>query len=270
MASANSSAIDQLIEDGLNMVEILDCLKFDLSKVSATSTTAVPSSNLEPPKTTAQMTTEREITKKKSVQKKMKKVVSRRRRRHDESDSSGEDVEELSSSDSESCSLSVVSDNLGEDDLDLLDKLSDCSSSDEESSLDLSLPDKTLPLPQTPPTSHTSPRRGKRGIVLAATFNMIQPDPDQASISISDSPNTAASVDEQLGYLIAKTGQESIVYVVCSLVAKESYLVPLRVFMEWLESSPIAVTATASKVKRYNNYYIYIYLCFVLFYRAQL
>ena len=217
-------------------------------------------------------TVEKTVEKKK---KRLRKVFTRRRRRRGNQDeSSEEECEVLSSSDDESTAsddndtLSTLSDALGEDDLEMLERLSDCSSSEDESTDDkLSSLEKTPPNLSQPLASGVSPasvpKKVKRQIILAANFsNASRPKLEETKVE-SELPNSASgtsvpsshgtnssvkqdptSVDNSLRYLLEKTGDQSIVHSVCCLVAEESYLMSLRVFMEWIQSYPIAVAST--------------------------
>ncbi len=194
----------------------------------------------------------------------IRQAITRRRRprrRGGSCESSEEEGEgSVSSSDSESAvSEDTLSDNLGEDDLEMLDKLSDCSSSEGEENF--SSPEKTPPKSNQPSASFIEPpasmqKKSKRQIILAANFSnapstKIEPKIETKPI-IGVSPVAMASndvgtamVDDSLRYLVEKTGQQCIIHSACSLVAMVSYLMPLRVFMEWVQSYPISVATTS-------------------------
>ena len=263
------------------MVEILQKVKFDVSQVTASSAASEVAKGATVISQQKQAKTKQQAQEKKMVEKKKKrlrKVLTRRRRRRgDKNDSSEEECEVLSSSDyddstaSDEDTLSMdLSNTLGEDDLEMLEKLSDCSSSEDEGTKD-ELPslEKTPPNPSQPLAVGMSPasvqKKAKRQIILAANFsNAPRPKLEEAKtefelrntasgsavpsshatyLSVKQDPT--ASVDNSLLYLMEKTGHQSIVYSVCCLVAEEeSYLMSLRVFVEWIQSYPIAVAST--------------------------
>ena len=263
------------------MIETLQKSKFDASQLTLPSaekrasketTVAAPLA-----RTKRYSSQQRKVQDKKvSARTKMRKVVNRRRRRRgDESDSSEEEGGSVgSSSDSEDSlssddTLSPLSEHMGEDDLEMFERLSEGSSTDDESvkeDSNLSFPEKSPPklnlsLPSSTSTPSVPVKKGKRQIVLAANFNLAssqKPETkedtksraleDDAPTPVSrEQPSLASSdtlaVDDSLRYLIHKTGFQSTVHTVCCLVAEESYLMPLRMFMEWLQSCPIALTA---------------------------
>ena len=263
------------------MIETLQKSNFDPSQLTVpSSTSSGTSASKDTPVAALSAQSKRYSSqqrkvqdKKESAKTKIRRVVNRRRRRRgNESDSSeeegaGGDNEGSESSDD---TLSALSSNLGEDDLEMFERLSDGSSTDDESKEDstLSSPEKSPPkstpsLPLSTSTPPVSTKKGKRQIVLAANFGVAPgskselkegsisreleddaPTPvsrEQSSLATSDT----LGVDDSLRYLMHKSGFQSTVHTVCCLVAEESYLMPLRVFMEWLQSCPIAVTASS-------------------------
>lgn len=207
------------------------------------------------------------------------KVIDRRRRRGQRlpsSGSSGEEEDEVCGR-SSSDSLSMLSDDHSDEDIQVLDSLSDSSPSEDEQkplAPGPSLPGSTPSLPpsgpslpgsthslsppssapaakqstDSPPKPHTS---GRRQIVLAASFNLA-PTKD---LSTSDLETTSAksstapleAVDGLLKKVYSQTVYESIVHTACSILTEDSYLIPIRTFTEWLHSYSIVI-ATCREV----------------------
>ncbi|XP_064391168.1 nonsense-mediated mRNA decay factor SMG5-like isoform X3 [Halichondria panicea] len=280
-AGQTAPPLDQYLDQGDSMVEILQKVKFDVSQVTASSAATEVAKGATDISKQKQAKTKQQAEEKKMVEKKKKrlrKVLTRRRRRRggDKNDSSEEECEVLSSSDDESTAsdddtLSMdLSNTLGEDDLEMLERLSDCSSSEDEGtkdklpSLEKTPPNTSQPLAAGGMSPASVQKKAKRQIILAANFsNAPRPKLEEAKTE-SELPHTASgslvpsshaidssvkqdpttSVDNGLLYLMEKTGHQSIVYSVCCLVAEESYLMSLRVFMEWVQSYPIAVATS--------------------------
>ncbi len=206
---------------------------------------------------------------------KKRRVVDRRRSRRRNPVQEGigsSDEESGSDSDSDVSSdecLSVLSEDLGEDDLELLDSFSDSSSSEpEDVGVEKPQLDEATPLlgaaASSPAGVPLSPakRTGKRKIILAANFTMPpntsnqgtahKPDPDKHAADKSPPPVPSLLAQTPTS---PKAGMESrksteiqmSVYTACSLVAEESSLMALRVFVYWLHSYPIII-ATCTQV----------------------
>ena len=330
----NVAKIEQTIEQGESMIDVLLRNKVDVSDFSTNSTALAQGSSRS--KVKAPTAIDTLITKKgksppqrkndahkhhkeskKIPKKRLPKVVNRRRRRRrDDSDSSSEEYESCSSdSDAKSAtsdeSLSLLTETLGEDDLEMLDSLSDSSSSCEENTASPVKGQTTSPNQSPPKSSLTASSKdplftgspsskqhkgGRRQIVLAASFNLApstqtekkmetsqmntsqtetksgqkvvsaiedlrissdktketgkppffeaaQPPASVATGPLSHVDTAAVSGALSLQELMEKTNYQSLLHTVCCLVAEESSLMSLRVFMEWLQSYPIVVAA---------------------------
>lgn len=208
-----------------------------------------------------------------SPAKKKHRVVDRRRTRKVGGEREKLDEEEGEESDSDgdldgsiggssNGSLSVLSEDLGEDDLELLDSLSDSSTSEPEED-DSDKKPETVEAPSsgdtpTDPATGVAPgkKTGRRQIILAANFTMppaIAPHDSGGRVKGSAFPSPAQGqpspkADRQLGELVKNTAIQTSVYTACSLVAEESGLMALRVFIYWLQSYPIII-ATCTQVR---------------------
>ena len=219
-------------------------------------------------------------------QKKHRMVDRRRRKRGDrnrrssgEEDDSGSDCDSMSSTESlgrvsSDEDLSLLSEELGEDDLELLDSLSD-SSSDEEKAREAG----PLVVEMKPAgagaggggAGGTEKKASKRKIVLAANFSMppstsYQGSPEGAlqgsrettkvntqSVNDGNKVNTGPTLahskaDSLLGEFVGSIQVQSSVHTACCLVAEEGSLMALRVFVYWLQSYPIII-ATCTQVR---------------------
>lgn len=140
--------------------------------------------------------------KKETKTKQKLKQIDRRRRRRKRGDSSSEEEEANNSPSGQSSdeSLSHI-DNLGEDDLDMIDSLSE-SSSDSSDNNDNDEP-KRKPLQEEHP--HPSPpikTKGRRKIILAATFSLAESDGDKP---LTEQPTEIApNTDKVCVYLSKK------------------------------------------------------------------
>ena len=231
---------------------------------------------------------------------------SRRRKKSSHKDSSSSEEEETESSGSENehggdasggstlsrsssgASLSVLSESLGEDDLEMLESLSESGdSSDEENSA----VQTTLVPQQNPSPSFTlksenraRPVGSNKRTVLAANFtfpSINEGNPQSTSNSMrvnpsrpSLSPHILQLQDEHTGKLYCEdillqqlfdeTRFQSAVHLVCSIAAEESYLMILKVFADWLQSYPVVI-ATCGQVGQVHwtclLYYMCIYCC---------
>ena len=219
-------------------------------------------------------------------------IHSRRRKRsshkvpssseEEETESSGSEDEGGRASDgstlsrsSSGASLSVLSESLGEDDLEMLESLSESGSSSDE---DNSATQATLVPPSHPqqnaspsftPKSehHARPVGSKKRAALAANFthpsvkegnpqstgNAMRGNPSCPKLS-SDIPQLQGadtanlySEDILLQHLLDETRFQSAVHLVCSIAAEESYLIILKVFADWLQSYPVVI-ATCGQV----------------------
>lgn len=201
----------------------------------------------------------------------------------EEEEDSGSDSDGSVSGSSDG-SLSVLSEDLGEDDLELLDSLSNSSSSEEEEERDGEVkPSQVEEVKGIEVVGGTTSattagllpepvkKTGKRRIVLAANFTMPPTSPQQKPKpdSVIDReevkghielpatllpspladwlPPSSPKSDSQLEDLMRSTDVQGSVYTACSLVAEESSLMALRVFIYWLQSYPIII-ATCTQV----------------------
>ena len=220
---------------------------------------------------------------------KQHRVVDRRRTRaggsHGQRPISEEEEELELASDSDAGSsissddsLSVLSEDLGEDDLELLDSLSDSSSSEPEDEGNEQPPgggasrepfSGALSTPTAAATGllpNPVKKTGKRQIILAASFNMApgKPKPEDTAGGMASSEAKArdghpspllptpsapqASSKASIDHDLAKsTETQALVSTACRLVAEESGLMALRVFVYWLQSYPIII-ATCTQV----------------------
>lgn len=328
-----SDDTEQAIGQGESMIDVLLRNKVDVSALITGSTamveesskskvrtsTAVEMSSKKQGKTPPQRkndTYKHRKESKKLPKKRLPNVVNRRRRkRRDDSDSSseescGSDSDTRSATSDES--LAMLTEILGEDELEMLDSLSDSSSSCDEStastvkgqtvkqsSPNQSPPKSALSAPSRDHSFTGSPsakqhKGGRRQIVLAASFNLA-PSPqsekkietsqvdvsqtktksgDQKVVSTVEDMRISSdrtketgkplffgvaqlngsmatgplshidtATESSLAELMEKTHYQSLLHTVCCLVAEESSLMSLRVFMEWLQSYPIVVAA---------------------------
>ena len=178
-------------------------------------------------------------------------------------------------------SLSVLSEDLGEDDLELLDSLSDSSSSEpeeekegegkkegkEKEGIEVVGGTTSADVSATGLLPEPVKKTGKRRIVLAANFTMPPSSPgskpksdnvvDRGEVKShtglptpllpSPSVDWLPKSDSQLVELMQSTDVQGSVYTACCLVAEESSLMALRVFVYWLQSYPIII-ATCTQV----------------------
>ena len=202
--------------------------------------------------TTATTLSEEVSTQRKRVN---QKVIDRRRRRGQRlalSGSSEEEEEEAESSrrSLSDSSLSMPSDGESEEDIQVLESLSESSGSDQEG---LSAP-RQQPASSLPSSKVVS---GRRQIVLAANFNLAPskgPPVEERKAKNAES-TTLVSVgvaDDNTLPKEACSGSvyESMVHLVCSMLAEDSYLVHIKVFTEWLHTYPIVI-ATCRQVSVY-------------------
>ena len=256
-----------MLEGGASLVEIL--LKLETLD-SAALLPAPPITAEAPPKTvsdSSKVDTEasdktrgRSITamdtklrEKATTQRKRlnQKVIDRRRQRGQRLASSGSSEEEEELSDS---SLSLPSEEESDEDIQVLDSLSDNSGSDEEG--------RPAPTQRQEPSSGNSPLpssskvavTGRRQIVLAASFNLAPtkgPPADEKKENNAESssitPVGVADCDPLLKEVYSSSVYESTVHLVCSILAEDSYLVLVKVFTEWLHTYPIVI-ATCRQV----------------------
>ncbi len=277
----SSSSIEQLINQGESLVEILRKSKFDVSLLTMSSVAAAPMHKVENVVKTskqASLDVKKTTDKKRAVKKRhLRQAISRRRRprRRGGACESSEEEEDEKDSDSSSDSSSILSgdilsDNLGEDDLEMLEKLSEYSSSEDEdnsSSSEKTPPRPTLPSVVTIESPPSTQKKAKRQIILAANFSNVTPKVKpkiETEPVVETSPLVMASadvdttaVDDSLRYLMETTRQQSVVHSACGLIATVSYLMPLRLFMEWIQSYPIII-ATSSQVCMWT--YVCMYL----------
>lgn len=236
--------------------------------------------------TTAATKTEAKPSVSLAKQKKHKVVDRRRTRRRgggNQETPSHDEEEEDSGSDSDldggsiggssdDGSLSVLSEDLGEDDLELLDSLSDSSSSEPEDERDEDPVQGDIEAVGATSTAVSATgllpnpvkRARKRHIVLAANFTMPPSSPHKLKPGTSHEGVKGqtglpyplwppkglldSKSDSQLDELVKSTQVQASVYTACSLVAEESSLMALRVFVYWLQSYPIII-ATCTQVR---------------------
>ena len=242
---------------------------------------------------------EQNISKKNQRKQRLRKIMHSRRRKRsgcnasssseeEETESSGSDSEKgvsdgstLSRSSSEG-RLSVFSESLGEDDLEMLESLSESgSSSEEENSATLT----TLASPShrqrnispsftpkrssdgTKPPSHLSqpsehqigpPKKDRLAAKspLPSFKERVPQSPGNstsrllAHIPQQQKANTAklhSEGDVLLQQVLDETRLQSAVHLVCSVAAEESYLMILKMFADWLQSYPVVI-ATCCQV----------------------
>lgn len=209
------------------------------------------------------------------IKQKKRRVVDRRRTCRtgveqgmlisEEEEESGSDGDlDGSIGDSSDGSLSVLSDDLEEEDnLELLDSLSDSS---EDEKVKEPVLNKTAEVAPDKGASATglapSPgkKTGRRQIILAANFNMPPASaPQKSGGTTSDKADRPPSPappsfkeDKQLKELLKSTAVQTSVYTACTLVAEESSLMALRVLVYWLQSYPIII-ATCTQVRFCGN-----------------
>ena len=243
---------------------------------------------------------EQNISKKNQRKQRLRKIMHSRRRKRsgcnasssseeDETDSSGSDSEKGSASDGSTLSrssseghLSVFSESLGEDDLEMLESLSESgSSSEEENSATLTtLGSPSLPQRNTSPSF--TPKRNSDGtkppshLPQLSKHQMGPPKKDRlaaksslpsfkeripqssgnstskllAHIPQQQKANTAklhSEDDVLLQQVLDETKLQSTVHLVCSVAAEESYLMILKMFTDWLQSYPVVI-ATCCQV----------------------
>ena len=179
---------ENILESGTSMIDLLECqctTNKPLDLDQSVSTTSDKKST-KPKRRVLQSSTQGKTSldrarrlKKESKTKQKLKQIDRRRRRRKRGGSSSEEEEANNSPSGQSSdgSLSPL-DNLGEDDLDMIDSLSE-SSSDTSDNNDDDEP-KRKPLQEEHP--HTSPpikTKGRRKIILAATFSLAGSDGDK-------------------------------------------------------------------------------------------
>ena len=206
-------------------------------------------------KTKEQSTSEIHTRKKKSNL----KVIDRRRRRDQRLPSSGsssEEEEELCGRQSSDSSLSMLSDDHSEEDIQVLDSLTDSSASEEERTITSLLPQTDMATSAKLSTgSPPKPRpSGRRPIVLAASFNLA-PAKDSASDDFKERTAESSSMaseavdggDHLLKEVYCETVYQSVIHTACSILAEDSYLIPIKVFTEWLQSYSIVI-ATCGQV----------------------
>ena len=229
----------------------------------------------------------------KEKHKRLKKVVmiNRRRRRpakhglssdeEEEDGTSGSEVEGhcLSRSSSED-SLVLLSESIGEDDLEMLESFSDASSSDDSDSVQSASSRSSQQSALTPPPSKKdrdssplllSSTKARRKIVLAANFDFPSQPPTK---EVEDASNKSqiptlklessargmkkdvvavfpSADDDLLLNLVEETRQADAVHTVCSLVASDSNLICLKMFAEWLQSYPVVIATCAQVCIKY-------------------
>lgn len=187
------------------------------------------------------------------------KVIDRRRRRGQRLPSSGsssDEEEDLSGWQSSDSSLSMLSDDHSGEDIQVLDSLTDSSASDNEHTIVSSLPQTNMAASAklnvgSPPKPRPS---GRRPIVLAASFNLA---PAKDSItddfkgSTAESSSVASEGVDGCDHLLKEVYREkvyqSVVHTACSILAEDSYLIPIKVITEWLHSYSIVI-ATCRQV----------------------
>ena len=291
--------IIQALERGKSVVSVL--LEHGVSAITpepvgaieqATASKREPATKDKSKVTTSSSNSAPRHTQSKRKKKKKRRVVDRRRRKPGDEDS-GEDSDHSASDGDSSLSSSesldrlssdedLALENLGEDDLELLDSLSESSSSGPEeegegeeviSSYNTtpSSDAKSTGSPLTPPAAAPTRRARRKHIVLAANFNMPPKTPPHSSpqpVSKQDhtsaketgensgrlplptrspGPLQRAVADQQLVELVEDTAHQSAVYTACRLLAEESSLMAVKVFTYWLHSCPIII-ATCTQV----------------------
>lgn len=253
-----------MLEAGASLIEVL--LKSEASKTTKPKT-AIPKKVVDVSNTEATCETVRQTVSshdakldKKTTSRRRKpnqKVIDRRRRRGQRlasSGSSSEDEEEVhvckrSSSDS---SLSMPSDDQSEEDIQVLESLSENSASDDEQrSNKLAAPglstSTTVRESQHKMDSPKPRPSGRRQIVLAANFNLVPSSADESRNSSSEAPMAIANEDSLLKEVYSETIYQSVVHTSCSILAEDPYFALIKVFTEWLHNYSIVI-ATCRQV----------------------
>ena len=314
-SSSDKTDIIRALESGKSIVEIF--LEFSVLVASSTITTPedpvvkTPSSKQDAKKPLTKSPGRKSPSnpstsgkgRKTGASRKGKKhlIVDRRRKRkdHHRLPSSEEEEEEggrvgaidgsSSGESGDSDKTLSLPDSLGEDDLDLLNALSDpstASSSSEEDCRDdngsgeqessSSSETLTLPVSGTKDLSAASSDGTKKGggsrrqIILAANFSMA-PNSNQEAGAAKKRSSTPKNLPEnkspsspvvsapllgssgrdegQFVDLVKETDYQAAVYTVCSLLEHEKTLMALRVFVQWLTSFPIVFATCTTQVK---------------------
>ena len=268
-------SVDEIIESEVTMIELLEGKSFD-TKIgnNSKSVSATKSSS-----TTSKKSASDKISKIKEERKKqkLKQIDRRRRKRKPQQVSSSDEENSDSLSDQlsdERISLSSLDDNnIGEDDLDMIESLSECSSNESDDNTAATRPlakeqpsivQEQLLLEKKPLAEKvsTQPTKAKtrRKLVLAANFSMVdnskeekEPKQNQEVCCLSCHPSIInyfilqVSHTSDIAKLHTDTKSQFIVHIACSIISEEYYLKSIKVIVDWLQSYP-AVLATYGKV----------------------
>ena len=218
------------------------------------------------------------------------KVVDRRRRRGQRLSSGSSCSEEEGERERVDCgssdsSLSMLSDRESEEDIQVLESLSESSTSEDEllpKNVISEQADKQTLTNQpcrleaeTTAAKNTSsnpsivdsrkPRApGRRHIVLAASFNLApssgnppqrgSDDSTMVSRVSTDAPGAEVATvgdgdrDQMLKKVYGEAVSWSCKHTACSILAEDSYLVPIRVFSDWLHTYSIVIASSSKQV----------------------
>jgi protein SMG5 len=188
---------------------------------------------------------------------KIKQLDKRRRRRKPNNGSSSEEEEDDVKISLSHSSLSSLDDDIGEDDLDMIDSFSNSSLDDDEQSLGQPLPllqESTVAaeLDQKAPGKI----KGKKKFVLAATFSLVKQENSTNDSAVTDTTANEPSIIDPLIADIAKlqmdTELQRTIHLACSsVVSQEYHLQAIKVLIDWIQSYP-AVLATYGKSSATN------------------
>ena len=242
----SADSVEKMVESEASLTEVL--MEVEESSHTAAVTSSVPVERSEADHTGMSKElmdttlTKSSPTRKKRAGKKIRsKVIDRRRRggqRLESSDSSDEDEEESSDS-----SLSLPSD--GDSDVQVMESLSDSSNSDGEHNAATSVP---LPRQQDQIniTSSSVKSRGRRQIVLAASFNLA-PSTSQSTETSTTAESAVQPLgdigdgDKLLNVVYSEAVYQSTVHTALGILSEDSYLSHIKLFTEWLHSYSIVI-----------------------------
>ena len=230
---------EQMLESGASLVDILSKMEEAKCTVgkSARTDTETTVKNME--HGVAKLSKASPSRTKRSSQKSKSRVIDRRRRKGQRLESSG------SSDDSDGRlsdgSLSLPSDDGSEDCIQVLESLSESSDSDSDCGLAASMPS-----PRQPNITSDKPAaRGRRQIVLAASFNLAPPTGQSTRAGTAES--SLLSGQGLLNEVYSEAVYQTTVHTALCILSEDSYLSHIKLFTEWLHTYSIVI-ATCRKV----------------------